>query len=250
MTAKEMQDRKRELGVTYQWISNLCDVPVPTVQKIIMGETENPRAYTKQLIENVLQNAPMVYEKASEYTYRGKKQGEYVVDPDYYLFPEDERCEIIDGVVYDMGAPTLNHQDIAGEMYYQFRNYIDSNKGQCRVYISPIDVKLDDKTTVQPDVAILCDKSKNKIKRVEGAPDFIAEVTSESNRSYDYIIKQKKYFESGVREYWIVDPKKKTVVKYVFKGELFEREDYTFADPVPVHIYDGNCIIDFSGVEI
>ena len=54
-----------------------------------------------------------------------------------------------------------------------------------------------------------------------------------------------KYQKAGVREYWLVDPDKKKVIVYdLEKVEI--PVIYGFTDQVPVRIFDGNCVVDFS----
>ena len=53
--------------------------------------------------------------------YQVKKQGEYTLD-DYYALPDDQRYELIDGVLYDMAAPAVTHQECAFEIAVALRN--------------------------------------------------------------------------------------------------------------------------------
>lgn len=75
----------------------------------------------------------------------------------------------------------------------------------------------DDKTYVEPDISIICDKNKLTDKDCSGAPDFIIEIVSPSSRKMDYSTKNTLYFESGVREYWIVDPAKQRTTIYQYE---------------------------------
>ncbi len=248
MTKEEMQQKKRELGLTYQDISDRSGLSVPTVQRIISGSEINSREYSYKMIEEVLQVCES--EPVLKYGYQTKKQGEYTYE-DYLELPDDQRCELIDGIIYDIASPTFVHQDIAGEVYYQLKSYIYAKKAKCRTYISPIDVKLDSRTVVQPDVIILCDKSKRDEYRLYSAPDFVLEVLSPSSKRRDCILKPAKYMQSGVREYWIADPQKETVTVHLFGREWNAEDDfatvtYTFDEKVPVSIWKGECSIDFS----
>ncbi len=177
-----------------------------------------------------------------------KKQGEYTLE-DYYALPDEHRVELIDGVIYDMTAPTSIHQILIHRISMHIGNYIDSKKGQCIVIMSPLDVQLDcdNRTMVQPDILVICDRSKFRNGRVYGAPDLIVEVLSPSTRMKDLGIKMKKYMEAGVREYWIVDPEKKRVHVYEFEKEN-PSIIYTFKDKVPVGIFDGECVVDFAEI--
>lgn len=81
---------------------------------------------------------------------------------------------------------------------------------------SPIDVFLDEHNVVQPDLIFIA-KARNAIiqeKRIEGAPDWVAEILSEGNAYHDLKTKKKLYEKHGVREYWIVDPMERSVEIY------------------------------------
>ena len=178
-----------------------------------------------------------------------KKQGEYTLE-DYLTLPDERRVELIDGVFYDMSAPAGYHQLIAARLYAMILSWIDQKEGGCMPFIAPVDVQLDcdDKTIVQPDLLILCDKGKYTPERIVGAPDFVAEVLSKSTRNKDLFVKLSKYKNAGVREFWIIDPDKKTVMVWDF-----EHDDqvalYGFRDKIPVNIYDGDLVIDFSVID-
>ena len=117
-------------------------------------------------------------------------------------------------------------------------------------FISPIDVQLDsdDKTIIQPDVIVLCDKNKYTPARIIGAPDFVAEVLSPSTRSRDMFLKLNKYRSAGVLEYWMIDPEKKIIITYLF-GKDDDYSVYSFRDVIPVGIYNGELTIDFSQID-
>lgn len=189
----------------------------------------------------------LVSEALAEYAHR-KQQGDYTLE-DYFALPEERRVELIDGVIYDMASPTLIHQAIGDSLQALFNHYIREKHGTCRAFTSPVDVQLDcdDRTMVQPDVLILCDLSKVRKGRVYGAPDLVVEVLSPATSRKDRSLKLSKYKRAGVREYWIVDPKWKTVLVYAFKkGDTAAL--YGFDAIVPVGIYDGECRVDFAQI--
>ncbi|MBQ6025839.1 MAG: Uma2 family endonuclease [Lachnospiraceae bacterium] len=169
---------------------------------------------------------------------------------DYLALPEGVRVELIDGVFYDIPSHLLVHQRVNGIMLSRILNYIDINGGQCVLLSAPTDVQLDcdDKTIVQPDLLVVCDRDKLKSKvRVVGAPDFIVEVLEDSNWYHDMVRKLKKYKNAGVKEYWIVNIEEKSVLVYDFIKSDFPIE-YSFDDEVPVSIWDGKCKIDFKDI--
>ena len=249
MTLEEMRARKRELGYTYDMIAELSGLPVGTVQKVFLEITKSPRYDTLMALERILKPKQVYMVKETSAYNVEVKQGQYTIE-DYLRLPEEERVELIDGVIYDMAAPTDKHQIIGNEIYARFRDYIRKNKGKCITITAPLDVQLDcdNKTMVQPDVVIVCDRNKFKEGRVFGAPDLIVEVLSESTKKKDIIIKGAKYSAAGVREYWLVDPKKKRVHVYYYEQEELLPVMYTFEQKVPVGIWNGECEVDFAEI--
>lgn len=110
-------------------------------------------------------------------------------------------------------------------------------------------MKLNDQplTIVQPDLMIICDKNKLDGKRCNGAPDFIIEIVSPGNPSDDYIRKLYYYKNAGVREYWIVDPRRKTVTVNYFEENLLNIQ-YSFDAVIKVNIYR-DLLINFSEID-
>ena len=164
---------------------------------------------------------------------------------DIFNLPEGERAELIDGQIYYMASPKYIHQKILGEVLVEINTYIKSKGGFCEVLPAPFAVFLnkDEYNYVEPDVSVICDKSKIDDKGCNGAPDWVIEIVSTSSKQMDYFTKLFKYRTSGVREYWIVDPEKNRVMVYNFEAQ--EIQDYTFADSIKAGIYE-DLYIDFS----
>jgi len=170
-------------------------------------------------------------------------------EDDYYDSLEDVRIELIDGQLYNQASPSRIHQKILMELANQVANYIKSKGGPCEVYPAPFAVKLreDRKTIVEPDISVVCDPGKLTDRGCEGAPDWIIEITSPRNSSHDYIRKLNLYADTGVREYWIVDPTERGVFVYHFENDNFKAKSYTFRDKIKANIYD-DLFIDFQGI--
>ena len=164
---------------------------------------------------------------------------------DIYNLPDGERAELIDGIIYMMSPPKAAHQRIVSKLHGEIYEYIKRNKGECEIFPAPFAVFLnaDDKTYVEPDISIICDKSKITEDGCNGAPDWIIEVVSQSSRRIDKLIKLLKYRSSGVKEYWIVDPILKAVTVYNFEtDDIYE---YTFYDKIKSILFK-NFEFDFS----
>lgn len=194
----------------------------------------------------------MIRENSSVYS-ADRPEKLFSID-DYYALPDDRRVELIDGVFYDMASPGYVHQAALGELYSLFRECIQQHHMACQAFVSPCDVRLDkdDYTMVQPDMIVICGKSKSELiraARYEGAPDLVVEILSPSTQTRDQYLKLHKYRHAGVREYWIVDIDHQTVIVHRFGSEDdCTSERYSFTDTIPAAISDGRCSIDFSRV--
>lgn len=164
---------------------------------------------------------------------------------DYYALPEGTNSELINGLIYDMSpAPLRIHQKLVGKIYHTIEGFIEKNNGKCEVYPAPFDVELAEDSVVQPDISVICDPGKLTDKGCSGAPDWVIEVTS-SNYAHDYVYKLQLYYTSNVREYWIVNPDRKTVTVYRL-SENYISTPYTFEDTIPVGIYENKLEINIS----
>lgn len=283
MTIDEMKRLKQELGLSYADLSIRSGIPLSTVQKVLSGHTKYPREGTLEALEAALaadsdRRMPMHYNprtyknpanpdkellqssfynygrlrpsviREAQTVYRAKQPGEFTVE-DYLKLPDDCRVELIDGVFYDMAAPSFLHQRIACRFSTIVQNYIDAHHGSCIPAIAPVDVQLDkdDKTMVQPDFLIICSRDLLTKSRVVGAPDFVMEVISPSSRRKDMLVKAGKYAQAGVREYWMIDPEREKILVYDFTSD-FEAFIYGLDDEIPVRIYDGDLVIDMKQI--
>ncbi len=145
---------------------------------------------------------------------------------DYRTWDDDERWELIDGVAYCMSpAPSPRHQIILADLVRQFATYLYGKS--CVAIPAPFDVRLaesdehdDDITTVvQPDLSVICDKSRLDSAGYRGAPELVVEILSPSTAQKDLKIKLARYERAGVREYWIVYPTEKTVLLFTLQGD-------------------------------
>ena len=146
---------------------------------------------------------------------------------DYMKWQFQERVEIIMGKIFPMSAPTTLHQHIIGELFFNMYSFFKYTS--CNVILSPIDVRLPVgkqgntfKTVVQPDLCVICDKSKIVTQGIIGAPDLVIEILSPSNRQIEMHEKFEAYQASLVREYWIIHPGEQWMLQYVLsENHLF-----------------------------
>lgn len=261
MDIESLIRRKKELGITNQQLAQISGISLGTVNKIFSGATRSPQNDTMNALVSALgldfyqyrpgSRADVICEPSSAYQ-MDRNSGIYTLD-DYDSLPVEVRAELIDGYLVFMEAPSVRHQEIIGELYYCIRHHIKKAKGSCKVILSPVDVQLDndDRTVVQPDLLIVCDRGKSDGQRIHGAPDYVAEVVSAGSRKRDYLVKLNKYWTAGVREYWIIDPDGRKVTVYEFgdQEENFQMQTYTFQDKIPVSTCTG-LVIDFSELDL
>ena len=146
---------------------------------------------------------------------------------DYQTWPDDERWEIIDGAAYRMSpSPTWEHQGAVGELAGLLHKFLQGKP--CKPMVSPLDVKFDELSVVQPDLTVWCGGSKDN----RGKLTVAVEVLSSTTSSYDLVRKRGLYEKHGVPEYWVVAPDEKRITrlsmldgKYV--DELFETGAFT-----------------------
>ena len=149
---------------------------------------------------------------------------------DYLLWKFKERVELIKGKIFKMSpAPNSFHQDISMNLTRSLDRFF--YKTNCKMYIAPFDVRLinfkestdNNKiiTVIQPDLCVICDRSKIDEKGCLGAPDLIIEILSPGNSKKEMDIKFDLYQENKVLEYWIVNPTDKTILIYVLKDDIY-----------------------------
>ena len=145
-----------------------------------------------------------------------KRGGKGYTIVDIEALPDGERAELIDGEMFMMATPMTVHQRILVKLILKIGSYIEQNKGNCELLPAPFGVfiKKDDRNYVEPDISVICHGDRLDEMGCHGAPDWVIEIVSPSSRKMDYVRKTKLYQETGVREYWIVDPNKEMVTVY------------------------------------
>lgn len=133
---------------------------------------------------------------------------------DYLLLGEmDTPCQLINGELIMSPAPTPLHQRVSKRIF-KLLDKASVNKGE--VFYSPVDLYVDSKNVLQPDLVFISEENKQIIsgRGIEGTPDLIVEIIFPSNIFTDRNIKKKTYQRIGVKEYWIVDPGNQTLEIY------------------------------------
>lgn len=174
---------------------------------------------------------------------------------DYLLWDNNEHTELIEGVPVMMAPPSPRHQFISMALSAQLHNFLEGKK--CRVVTAPFAVRLFEQdgdspetvdTVVEPDISVICDRSRLDKHGYKGAPEMVIEILSPSTRRHDRMVKLNLYQKAGVKEYWIVSPEEGTVQVHLLTEGLFSfHELYERNDIAKVNVLDG-CFIELSKV--
>jgi Uma2 family endonuclease len=177
------------------------------------------------------------------------KKKEHYTYADYVTWPEDVRCELIEGeAIPRESAPSDQHQRIVRLLFLEMGLFLEGKPYE--LFSAPFDVRLNadgaDDTVVQPDLALICDPAKVSFEGCSGAPDMIAEILSSSTDALVRVQKYNQYQKYGVCEYWIVDPRAKSVEVHILDSHgQYAKSVYGEADAIDVNLLDG-CKIDLK----
>ena len=166
---------------------------------------------------------------------------------DYLTWQMDEMVEIIKGKVFKpaAAAPRRIHQEVTLKVARKLADYLDQKP--CKIFVAPFDVRLPVKskrnedifTVVQPDICVVCDRSKLDDAGCIGAPDLIIEILSPGSNRKELKYKYEVYEESGVKEYWVIHPNEQTLLIYTL----------TLGKYVPSKLFSPGDIVDSVCIE-
>lgn len=163
---------------------------------------------------------------------------------DYCLW--EGSWELIEGIPYAMSpAPIPQHQRVNGNLFSVFKEALNKRCNKCKVYL-PIDWKIAEDTTVQPDLLIVCNPIEKKY--LDFTPALIVEILSPSTAINDRGLKFEIYQAQKVKYYLIVDPLFKKIEVYELSNNKYE--------PVAVNplnhdfLLEENCTINTAFEDI
>jgi Uma2 family endonuclease len=161
---------------------------------------------------------------------------------EFWALPESMLpVEYINGEIIMAPTPTVLHQAVLRNLSFALYEFVLRTKTGS-IFFSPLDVVLPSGDVVQPDAFFLTNEEEERAlveKRVHGAPAFLVEILSPGSIKRDALTKRGLYERNGVREYWIVDPKAKTLAQMVRCGEHFELTEFKEGDTVRGVVLDG-----------
>jgi len=165
---------------------------------------------------------------------------------EYRALPDDgSRYELIYGELLMMPSPKAIHQFVVGELFTALRDRAKQARLGVALF-APYDVRLSGYNAVQPDILFFSAARTQSLGPdfARGIPDLVVEVLSPSNRRLDLIVKRALYAASGIPEYWIVDPEKRTISVNVLEGAHYV--DSVFAQGPLVSLIFSGIVIDFE----
>ena len=173
----------------------------------------------------------------------------------YLSWSGPKRYELIDGEAILTAGPSPTHQRISGRIHQQLMNFLEGKKFEA--FAAPFDVRLFEEkidspdevdTVVQPDITVICDRSRLDERGYRGAPETVIEILSPTSKRIDRLVKLNLYQRAKVKEYWIVSPEEKSVQVYLLDGDILKpHEVYSAAEIAKVNRLDG-CFVELGKV--
>jgi len=160
---------------------------------------------------------------------------------DYLKTPDDERYELIEGELLMTPSPNTEHQRISRKLGFMMVKFVEENNlGE--VFDAPYDIHLDEENVFEPDILFVSKERLDIIgeKNIQGTPDLVVEIVSESNAYRDTIQKKMLYARFGVKEYWIVAPGEKLIEVYHLDKQVYRLDKtYLYADTLESQVLKG-----------
>lgn len=145
---------------------------------------------------------------------------------------DENKYELIDGIVLMSPRPNIKHQEIMGNLFLLLGNFF-KNK-QCKIF-TEIELEFNDNVII-PDISIICNLENTNIQRYKGSPEIVIEILSPSSQYTDTFTKLYKYEFLGVKEYWIVNPKTEIITVYNFENKT--NKEYTISDKLASAVFN------------
>lgn len=145
-------------------------------------------------------------------------------DFDNLTTKDNMKYELIDGIVLMSPRPSYRHQEVMGNLFLCFGNYLKD--GNCRVF-TEAELEFKDDVLI-PDLSVICGLENYNFQRYKNAPEIVIEIISPGSQYTDTFTKLFKYELMGVKEYWIVNPKTEIITIYNFVQQInfdFEKQD-------------------------
>ena len=138
-------------------------------------------------------------------------------------WPEDAgRTEIVDGELVMSPTPATRHQRICTCLTGEIGSFLQQR--DCGPFFGcAMHVILGPHVHYEPDLCFITKRRRHIVKEkfIDGPPDLVIEVISESNRTHDTVVKFQHYAQYGVAEYWLVDPRDNEISTWYLEGNEY-----------------------------
>ena len=141
----------------------------------------------------------------------------------YDVVTEEQKAEFINGEIIVHSPVKLQHNSASLLVYRLLSTYVDIHHlgivGHEKLLITL------ERNDYEPDFCFFGSAKADSFdpKQMQfPAPDLVVEVLSSSTAENDRGIKYRDYAQSGVTEYWIIDPEAKMVEQYILQDEKYE----------------------------
>jgi Uma2 family endonuclease len=151
------------------------------------------------------------------------------------------RTEIVNGDLIMSPSPGGNHQRICTRLGARIEFFVEES-GLGEFFSSPFHTILDTHVHYEPDLCFVSKARRDIIKEnyIDGPPELIIEVISESNRTHDTVVKFGHYEKYGVKEYWLVDQRDRLIAVHSLHNNKYERRGaFAHGDAVQSEILKG-----------
>ncbi len=146
------------------------------------------------------------WELATRYPF----QGSWSVDQ--YLHLDIGRLvEYDNGKLEFLSMPTELHQAIALFLYLRLRVFAEPEQLGV-VFVAPLRVRVTETRFREPDVLfMLTENRQRRTNEFWTGADLVMEVVSDDDPKRDLVTKRNDYAQAGIPEYWIVDPRDRSI---------------------------------------
>jgi Uma2 family endonuclease len=166
---------------------------------------------------------------------------------DLDALPDDgNRYELIEGELFVSRAPGIPHQRVLQNLQVALAHYLAKNP--IGILVPGAGAVLSEYDAVIPDLALVLSEHWEKVvseDRFVMAPDLVAEIISpgKENRRRDLIVKRQVYAKYSVKEYWILDPERRSVMVFSLEGQtLKENSTLTAEEELSSPLFPGLAV--------
>jgi Uma2 family endonuclease len=132
--------------------------------------------------------------------------------------PDDgRRHELLDGLLVVTPAPRPRHQV---SVTWLLTTLTARCPDDLRVLPAPVDVVLDDRTIVEPDLVVVR-RDDIAEKDLPVPPRLAVEILSPGNRGFDLVDKWEMYQRAGIASYWVVDPERGELIAWELRDGAY-----------------------------